>query len=158
MLGGMDTQHFPSKRDLWLALLIWAGAVGLVYAGFHVLGSTVSPMAKVSFGLVSLLALVLMLWLLYFTRYTFLDRTLVCACGPFKLRVPLDAIRGVRPSHNPVASPACSLDRLHIEYEGSRFGVLVSPKDKTGFLAALVERCPNLYFDGERVSFRDGVD
>ena len=37
---------------------------------------------------------------------------------------------------NPISSPALSLDRLEISY-GSQKKIMISPKDKTGFLQAI---------------------
>ena len=69
--------------------------------------------------------------------------------------VPLGEIESVTPSRNPLSSPACSLDRLHVRYRGSKRGVLISPDDKAGFLHELVMRCPDLRLSGGRVERQD---
>ena len=55
--------------------------------------------------------------------------------GPFRWRVPIDAITAITPTRSALSSPALSLDRLRIEY-GER-AILVSPIYKEGFVRAL---------------------
>ena len=76
---------------------------------------------------------------------------LIARCGPFTTTVSLEAIEAIPPSRSPLASPACSLDRLHIRHRGSSSGLLVSPIDKRAFLEGLVTRCPNLVPEGDTV-------
>ena len=94
---------------------------------------------------------VLSIWILFSTGYTMTSDKLIARCGPFTTVVSLDAIEKISPSRSPVASPACSLDRLHIRYSGSESGLLVSPIDKRVFLEALVVRCSNLTLKGDTV-------
>ena len=65
-------------------------------------------------------------------------------------KVPYDKIEGIRPTRNPISSPALSLDRLHIQ-AGSSMGPNVSPADKIGFLEAVAARAPHLERDGDRL-------
>jgi len=83
-----------------------------------------------------------MLWVLYGTFYWFSEDRLVIRCGPFRFRVPLLEIDSVEPTRNPLSSPACSLDRLLLRY--GRKSIMISPADKTGFLAELQLRCPRV--------------
>ena len=69
------------------------------------------------------------------THYTVSGNTLRVACGPFRWKVPLDAIQSVEATRNPLSSPALSLDRLRIHYGRRR--IMVSPSDKAGFLKAI---------------------
>jgi hypothetical protein len=55
----------------------------------------------------------------------------------------VDEIESIRPTHNPLSSPALSLDRLNIELHTGR-NILISPKDKSGFLQALMTLDPRL--------------
>jgi hypothetical protein len=143
--------RFPSKRDLWIAIVLWGGALALVYASVDVLGSP-TPMAfKAVFLLICIPSAVLLPWILYGTSYLLTEEVLLIRCGPFRHRVPLSAIREVTPSRSPVSSPACSLDRLHIEYEGSRLGILISPLDKRSFLEELASLDSRLSLRGDRI-------
>jgi hypothetical protein len=91
------------------------------------------------------------LWTLYGTRYTLTESTLIVQSGPFRWLIDLEAITEVFPTRNPLSSPACSLDRLHIRYGKSRLGMMISPQDKAGFLQDLVARSPGLKLNGDRV-------
>lgn len=142
---------FQSKRDVWIVALIWLGAMIAIFAGFDQFSSEASLWLRVPM-LVVLVALAgLMLWILYGTNYSFTEDSLLIVCGPFRYRVPLSEIDAVRPSRNPLSSPACSLDRLLIAWRGGRRRILISPEAKLGFLRELDERCPRLRLEGERL-------
>ena len=55
-------------------------------------------------------------------------------------------IRSVKKSKNPISAPAASLDRLAIRYGKMGFQ-LISPKDKVGFVRALLAVNPQLETD-----------
>lgn len=69
--------------------------------------------------------------------------------GLMDFDVPLQRIRRVRPTWNPVASAAPSLRRVAIETDAGET-VLVSPVDREGFIAVLRERCPQAVVEGGR--------
>jgi hypothetical protein len=73
------------------------------------------------------------------TRYTLTESELRIVSGPFRWRIPLQEIRSVTPTRNPLSSPALSLDRLRIEY-GNGNWIMVSPRDKERFLKELQTR------------------
>jgi hypothetical protein len=91
------------------------------------------------------------LWTLYGTRYTLTESILIVQSGPFRWVIDLEAIMEVFPTRNPLSSPACSLDRLQIRYRKSRFGMMISPQDKAGFLRDLVALSPGLKLNGDQV-------
>ncbi|MGD8700555.1 MAG: PH domain-containing protein [Gemmatimonadales bacterium] len=148
---------YPSKRDWWLVLLLWAAAIGM---GAAAVGLWVDPAPLgLRAGLTPVLAVVavLTLWILYSTRYSFERDRLVVRSGPFRWRVDLDSIVEVVPTRNPLSSPACSLDRLRIRYGSSRMGIMISPENKAAFLRDLVARVPGLELVGDTVA-RKPVD
>jgi hypothetical protein len=147
---GPTALHFPSKRDIWLVVLLWAAAISMVVASVDLISSPLGPVGKAALVGFCLGIAVLVLWILYATTYTLTNQELLIHCGPFRTRVDLNKIKEIFPSHNPLSSPACSLDRLHIKYKGSWFGVLISPENKREFLQAVVQRCPALQLEGER--------
>jgi hypothetical protein len=141
----MPPAVFPSKVDTWLACVIGvsvvvSAAVAIyLLVGFFLLGlSAERGVVLLSGTALLLLGVILPVWMMLTTRYTFDDGTLIIASGPFKWRVPLSEVRSVRPTRDLGSSPALSLDRLRIEY-GTRW-IMVSPRDRTGFLAALEAR------------------
>lgn len=125
---------FPSKVDRWLAIVLIAGSVlsTLVVLAPILAGS---PMTSLALSPVLLATVGLPWWLLRNTHYTLDGADLRVRSGPFRWRIPIDQIRSVRPTRNPLSSPALSLDRLRIDY-GERW-IMVSPQDKTAFLAEL---------------------
>jgi hypothetical protein len=56
---------------------------------------------------------------------------------------------GVERSSNPLSSPACSLDRLLIQY-GKR-QIMVSPAERAEFPSRLAALSPQLHLAGERL-------
>ena len=142
---------FPSKRDTWIVFIIWVSA-GIEIAVGTFLPFTDAPLPlKVLIPLVCGAGAALAFWVLYGTDYRLTGDTLVIRCGPFRFKIPLAEIDAVTPSRDPLSSPACSLDRLLIQYRHASRRLLVSPHDKTGFLEALVERCPHLSLSGQQV-------
>jgi hypothetical protein len=88
------------------------------------------------------------------TRYVIEGRTVSIKCGLAgweNCSFSVDDVQSVRPTHNPLSSPALSLDRLRVDVRF--FGpVLISPKDKAGFLHALAGLNPQLHLlDGALV-------
>ena len=78
------------------------------------------------------------------TYYLIADKDLIIKSGfMVNKTISIDTIREISESNNPLSSPANSLDRLEINY--SRKGtILISPKDKAGFLNHLIEINPKI--------------
>lgn len=87
-----------------------------------------------------------------FTSYIFLTtyyqidgKTLKIRCGMFfNVKVDIDTIKRLSETNNPLSSPATSLDRLELKYlkNGKIDTVMISPKDKSGFIKMLTELNP----------------
>lgn len=95
-------------------------------------------------GLVPMGLVILFSGHFYFTTYYKVrsDKQLEIRCGfLFHKTFAIDRIRKIAPTYNPLSSPALSLDRLEISYDASNT-ILVSPKDREGFIAALVNNNP----------------
>ena len=141
---------FPSKVDRWI---LWLMAiplgVSLVAVGSAL---TAGPPPGAVALMVGIEALVLGFIALTFnsTRYEVTSREVIARSGPFRWRIAIDGIESIHPSRNSISSPALSLDRLEIRYDGGR-ALLVSPKDREGFLQAIVERSRHLHRAGEQV-------
>jgi hypothetical protein len=141
---------FQSKYDLWLVLLLAAAA------GVEGVGIVSVWMGNASWGDRVITSLVLasaasfILWTLVTTDYRVTAEAIRVRCGPLRWTIPLASIRSVQPSRSVLAGPAWSLDRLCIETSDEV--LLISPKDRAGFLAALIQRDPALHRDGDRVT------
>jgi len=130
--------YFPSKRDVWLGLLIW----GLV------LLAAVPALLKPGKGqLIIMGAVVLFIgWIWFGTGYEISDDELKIRCGPFRQRIPLQEIKEIKKTRSPLSSPACSLDRMEIKYGKSK-RLMISPADKEGFIKMLTGRVPQIHLD-----------
>jgi hypothetical protein len=132
-------------------VVLWTAVVGMLIAVAGLWYSREPLGSRV--GIAGLLVILagFILWVLYSTDYTLTRHELIIRSGPFRWTIPLNSIEEVFPTHNPLSSPACSLDRLHIRYRGSRGGIMISPRDKTAFLQDLTAREPGLRREGNSV-------
>jgi membrane protein YdbS with pleckstrin-like domain len=141
---------FPSKVDGWLVALM-AVPIGISVAATTaaLLAHPPLPAGLIVVG-VEVLVLGLGLWTFRSTLYQVTDREVIVRSGPFRWTIPISDVESVRPSRSPLSSPALSLDRLEIRYAGGRM-LMISPKDREGFLIALVGRSTGLHRAGEHV-------
>jgi hypothetical protein len=95
-------------------------------------------------------------WIVLSTYYEFTGNLLVAHSGPFSWRIPLEEISNVCESHSVRSGPALSMDRLELTWGAGRI-LLISPKDKAGFLAVLHRRAPQLGSVGGARSPGDGL-
>lgn len=138
----MASETFRTKVDSWLVGLI---GISLIFPFLTVDLLPDTDRYQVRPFLVGIVLLTGMLFvaLALTTNYVFDGPLLLVKSGPFRWHVPLAEIRAIRRTRNPLSAPAFSLDRLQIDY-GRWGGVLISPKDRTGFLRALHARRPDL--------------
>ncbi len=135
---------FHSKRDLWIVILIWAGMLLAAVAAVAQFRTGAPLLQRLLILGASVIVVAFVLSMVYGIRYTLGDTNLTVTCGPFRYTIPLDAIDLVRPSRNPLSSPAASLDRLLIKWDGERKRILISPQDKMAFMDELKSRCAQL--------------
>jgi membrane protein YdbS with pleckstrin-like domain len=135
LVAGDRTVWFDSKVDRWLA-------VALVTVPVATVASTLLTIVAGESWLPGLLAC-LLIAVLYFglvlpVRYGISPDELVVRHGLICHRIRIAAIAQVQTTRSPLSSPALSLDRLRIDYGPGWFqAVMVSPKDRQGFLALL---------------------
>ena len=128
---------YKSKIDAWLVLVILGLPLGLLFG--IAFGETTSTaeliIAVAAIGAVTLL----FAWMVATTDYRFRDDSLHIRSGPLNWTIPLSGIRRIERSRSLIAGPALSLDRLLIHY-GKHDWILISPKDKDGFISELDSR------------------
>ena len=143
-----------SKKDVWIVVLIFAAVAGpLIAAVVMMIGSRPDPsqalvLLAVSAGIGGLLVV-----LAVPISYEITPSTLIIRSGVLRHRIPLESIEGIRPTWNPLSAPAWSLDRLRIDYrrgDKKRFA-LISPQNKTAFLAEVAHSEPGLTLVGPRL-------
>ena len=90
------------------------------------------------------LLLTLVLNLFFTTAYTVSGDVLHIRAGLlYSMEVDISRIKKIRESNNPISSPAASLDRLEIAFN-KWDTVLISPKNKMGFILHLLKLNPNI--------------
>lgn len=94
-------------------------------------------------ALVTALVAGVVVWIVLSTYYEIAADLLIAHSGPFSWRIPLEEISRVRESRSARSGPALSMDRLEITWGGGKI-LLISPKEKASFLAALRARAPRL--------------
>ncbi|MCH8978357.1 MAG: PH domain-containing protein [Armatimonadetes bacterium] len=136
--------RFKTKVDWWLGVII-VGAPTLMLGLMIATGDT-------AWWIGTLLFFAIIAALCWPCAYTFGDKNLVIRSGLIRWRVPYSMIYRVRPTRNPLSSPAWSLDRLAIHY-GKRW-IMVSPNSKDQFLTELMNRA-GLRQQGEELVMPD---
>jgi len=121
---------FPSKKDLWLGIVIWLSM------GFGLAASIISGSLFTIIIMLALTALVIWIW--FFTFYAITEENLIIKSGPFSRKIPLNEIEGIKKSKSPLAAPALSLDRWEIRYK-KRIS-LISPQNGEEFIELLKEK------------------
>ncbi|MDO7211615.1 PH domain-containing protein [Acinetobacter nosocomialis] len=137
---------FRSKIDWWLLLIfvvIIANIIFKIYQEVHhsSIGTNFSHLMIYSL-------VILVIWLPIFSTYYVVETNiLVIKSLIFRWKINIDDIIQIEPTYNPLSSPALSLDRLKISYmkNGRIAKVMISPKDKEGFLNTLHNN-PNAKF------------
>lgn len=77
-------------------------------------------------------------------RYSIDQEQLIIKGGFFyKIKIDIKAIRKIEKSNSILSSPAASLDRIEIFYN-KYDSLLISPKDRTAFIADLLEINPSI--------------
>lgn len=125
---------YPSKVDRWLAIVLLAAVLVTAASAVTLLRAGEWAIALLMVGVWVGVALVAVP-----VSYALTPAELIVRAGLIRWRVPLDGIRRVYPTRNPLSSPAWSLDRLAVEYGASRV-LLISPARKAEFLRDLEGR------------------
>jgi len=132
---------FRSKIDWWLLLIfivITANIVIKIYEANNLYSLASNFPHLIIYSLV-----IFIIWLPIFnTYYVVENNTLVIKSLVFRWKINLNDITQIEPTHNPLSSPALSLDRLKIYYMKNEkiATVMISPKNKEAFLQAINKR------------------
>lgn len=132
---------FRSKIDWWLLLIfvvITANILMKIYEANHHYSLASNFPHLVIYSLI-----IFLIWLPIFnTYYVVGNNTLMIKSLVFRWKIHIDDITQIEPTHNPLSSPALSLDRLKIYYmkNGEISSVMISPKDKERFFQAINKR------------------
>jgi membrane protein YdbS with pleckstrin-like domain len=145
------TAVYSSKRDLWLAILLWISVAIMLFGAWVVWQAPGTALYRLGLTAAFVLIAAFIVWILHGTRYELRGEELIIRSGPIRWRRSVHAIREVHPTRNPLSSPALSLDRLAIRIRGAHFPVMISPARREEFLADLLSRAPHLERRGDRL-------
>jgi hypothetical protein len=152
---------YPTKVDWWIGLILIFSVVVLIGSAVpFFIGPPAQTPLGLGIGILCLAVGVWIGWIPFSTNYEIGETELLIRSAGFRWRIPFDSIEEVFPTRNPLSSPACSLDRLRVNYRrrSGRMGfVLISPREKEEFLRDLADTAQELELDGDRV-VRGGKD
>jgi len=146
--------RYPSKKDAWIIAVL---AIAFLISLLSLLVTIIIPGALQQGGWVSIVVVVAVwvvvgsfIWPLY---YEITQSALLVRSGLLRWQIALDSIQQVSPTRNMLSSPALSLDRLRVEYSqnGKERYILISPKDKPGFLRDLAQYAGGLEVRGDGI-------
>lgn len=138
---------YYSKKDLWLVLIVMSAfLIPLIIGIYNLIAANANRRLGWQLLIIGALIVSLILIVAYPLYYQITPSTLIVKSGLTRWEIPLSSIEEVRPSRSSLASPAWSLDRLSITYvnDGTKKSILVSPEDKTAFLAQIAQSAPQL--------------
>ncbi len=146
----IPAQWYRSKVDWWLALVLCVPPVASVSVCIALVQA--GKMSELPIGIGSLLLVVAIYFGLVFPMRYGLDNThLIVRFGICRQRIPLAGVLEVHLTHNPLSSPALSLDRLHVQYGPGFFkAFMISPADRDHFLDDLAQKA-GLKREGDRL-------
>jgi hypothetical protein len=140
-----DTLTFPSKIDLWLVVVLSVSVgVPLLAMGYRAL--VVRDTRLVPPVLVLACVTAFLWWMYTTTAYRITADMLLVRSGPVRIHVPLKSVTALRASRSLLSAPALSLDRIEVSYGSKR--VVISPRDRIAFVAAMKQRVPNVQLEG----------
>jgi len=141
---------YKSKVDWWLVPLL---AIPPVVASVVATASaTTDDPIQMAWGFGTLLFVTgIYVGLVFPMRYGISGDRLIVRFGVCRQHVLFQDILEVRPTHNPLSSPALSLDRLHIQFGSGIFkAVMISPTPRERFMEDLAKSA-GLHREGNRL-------
>ncbi len=133
---------YTSKNDIFIFIVICM--IGASAASFKAAMESGAFLSWLTVLLVVVICVAVFLSL-YPTRYIIDGDDLLIRYGFQRKRISISQIIYVRRSHNGLASPALSLDRLEIIFNGkSTDSILISPRNRKDFVEDLKAINPNI--------------
>jgi hypothetical protein len=150
---------YPARKDAWVAFLLVPASLAMVGLGAATVGlaaaGAIPPLSGLIPGFLSVGVGGLLLWMFFATSYEITDWDVVARLGPFRWRIPLDAIEQVVVTDGfrlvVGLGLAWSLAMVHIRHRKANgrmaFPVSISPRNRAGFLRELAKVVPGLKVD-----------
>ena len=134
-------KRFKSKVSYGTLVVIF-----LLFFAPIIIGTINNGITKNFFVLNGILILVyaFILYLFLSTEYAIDKEKLKIKSGfIYNKYLNIDKIKSITKTNNPISAPAASFDRIEIHFEKFN-SVIISPKDKIGFVKELIKRNPNI--------------
>jgi hypothetical protein len=150
MADNVDMHWYRSKVDWWIGILLCIPPVAAVVTNFSLLMGEKSDEWPAG-AIVAVVVLGIYVGLVFPMRYGLGNGQVVIRSGLLRQKLAMSDIVEVHPTHNPLSSPALSLDRLRIQFGKGFFkGVMISPAERHQFLDELAQLA-GLRRDGDRL-------
>lgn len=143
--------EFRSRVDRWVFGLILGTVVfGLLACLIVLVNGVVGPATRLAVCLVMTPLLLLLVWILFGTRYRLTNSNLQIQSGPLKKNIQLDTIISIEPVCNYQTGLALSRDRFRVRF--NKFDTVeISPEDRGRFLKEISERATQLIWQEEKL-------
>jgi hypothetical protein len=122
---------YESKIDWWLIVLVFGALLSPIYYGII----ENDYLIVVVFAVIS----IAVFFLFRAIKYKIDNTNLIIGSS----KIDINSIRKIYKTKNPLSSPALSIDRIAIVYN-KYDEVLISPKDKKGFVDAILQINSNI--------------
>lgn len=124
---------FPSKVDKFIPILFWVTSIPPIVIGFREKDWVIFVIMIIVFALI--------MYLLYDTNYTITQGNLKVHSGFIvNKNIPIAEIKLIKKTDSILSAPAASLtDRIEVFYGNSK-SIVISPKDKQGFIDELLKQ------------------
>lgn len=147
--------RFYSKKDRWLASLIW----GFIIISIPIIISAyitgeISITEVIIFSSIFILIDIFLLWCWYTTYYILNDHTLIIRSGPINKTIEFQSITSIQKTSNPLAGPALSMQRIEIVYGLYKIAI-ISPENRDQFITILIDKCPHAALKPEAGFLKD---
>ncbi len=138
------TKYFPSARSTALGIFIWGVLLVVFLLSFNAALENPKTTDILILLAVWLSAGIFMSSVWFGTGYYVSNGQLIAKIGPFvHSKIAIDKITEISKTNSWISAPANSLDRLAIK-SNENLLVMVSPKDKWGFVELLKSINPNI--------------
>ncbi|WP_026908367.1 PH domain-containing protein [Paucisalibacillus globulus] len=135
--------YFPSKKDTWLAIIVW----GLTF----LIGWQMIIYNSVIGYIISSLIIGMLLWLWFGTGYKIEEGRIKIKYGPFSSIVKIDQITRMKATKSPLSAPALSIDRIEILH-GKYNSAIISPKDVDNFIKILLTKNQDIQIENDLIN------
>jgi hypothetical protein len=150
MADDADVQWFRSKVDWWIAILLCVPPIAVVAVNVALFAGEKSGEWPVGV-MTALVVLGVYFGFVFPMRYGLGNGLLIVRSGLLRQTITLQDVVEVSRTHNPLSSPALSLDRLRVQFGAGFFkAVMISPADRERFLQVMAHMA-GLRRDGDHL-------